>query len=131
MESEDWVINYVKNRDLIERNLIGHEIKGELIKFKFKKHEQDYIIKEVLDESVFDIKSTGETTTIVCLNTEHNVDFVVKNWDKLKKDPKLKVMFVNFSANRKWILSPYTHDKIADPESLETGIQSMYSASLG
>ena len=118
MEPEEWIVNYVKNRDLIERKLIGHEIQGELIKFKYEHKETDYIVKEVLTDDVFDINTSGEQTTIVCLNSEHNVKFVIDNWDKMKKDTKLKIMFVNFTTNVKWILSPNTHDKIADPESL-------------
>ena len=53
---------------------------------------------------------------------------VFDNWDKLIDFKFLSVYFVNpwSSLDKKWVIYPYTHNRIADEDSLETGLKSMF-----
>jgi ABC-type sulfate transport system substrate-binding protein len=81
----------------------------------------------VLKSMMADIRK-GKKTTVVTFNTRHNLSTLISFWDDAAKDRDLCIIFVNpeSSADRKWIIYPYTHNKISDESSLEEGLKSIF-----
>ncbi|MBS3129004.1 hypothetical protein J4410_07725, partial [Candidatus Woesearchaeota archaeon] len=52
-------------------------------------------------------------------NTRKNFQMLVQHWQALKTFPKLCIFFVNphSATETKWIIYPYTHDRITEKES--------------
>ena len=126
MDLKEWTINYVKNKDIWNKKLLKHTISGEVIEFKFKDKLHDYIVKEKLNSEILKTWLKSNSITIVCLCIDDNFDFLLKHWDSLKENSKLSLIFVNLVENNKWIINPHTHSLIADPDSFEIGLKSMF-----
>lgn len=66
---------------------------------------------------------------LVTLNTKKNFELIVKHFKELAKFHNfLQVMVINPNSqtDMKWIIFPYTHSRIADPETLELGLKAMF-----
>ncbi|MFC1648075.1 hypothetical protein ACFL1B_01315 [Nanoarchaeota archaeon] len=125
MNLNEWTINFVKHKDIIHRKLEGHEEKGNKIIFKFKDRSEDYIINEKLSAML----PCSNKATLVCQYNEENFNTFLKNWKELVKNKELTIVFVNPEKNAKWQIRPYTHNLIADPDSLDLGLRTMFEAS--
>jgi hypothetical protein len=129
----DWTVNYVKNRDLTFRKLVGYKehAKDEYISFEFKDKTVAHFIVDKLTDKIFDIIKSHDHKVIVCQNTEENFKFLIKNWKKVSEIKNLSFLFVNLKINDKWIVNPHTHSMIADPASVESGLRTMFDTANG
>lgn len=126
----EWTENYLKNRDLSVRKIVSMKTdeKNNLIDVKFKDKSVKHHILPVLSEQT--LTGTG-SRVIVSLNSKENFDFLIKNWGKISKIKDFSILFVNLKHNDKWLINPYVHSMIADPESLESGLKTMFDAANG
>ncbi len=124
-----WIVDYVKNRDIIEKKIESIEDKENIVHVKYKDREQFILVIPYLEN--FDFLEKFEKQNyymVVVLNTKENLDQLIKNWARLIGFKFLSVFFVNpwSSLDKKWIIYPYTHNNIADTSSLSTGLKSMF-----
>lgn len=126
----EWTNNYLKNRDLTLRKIVSLKVdeKNNFIDVKFKDKTVHYQIVPVLTQQTF--SGTGNRV-VVCLNSKENFDFLIKNWNEFSKIKDFCILFVNLKHNDKWLINPYVHSLIADPESLESGLKTMFDAANG
>lgn len=68
------------------------------------------------------VQATQECCVYVIENSKKNVDRVVQAWAQLSQSPQIKIIFVNLSAQGKWILWPAVHAKIAEESNLKEGL---------
>ncbi len=127
----EWTIHFFKNRDMIHKRIenIEKDKNGFDIRIKFKDKEQFVIVLETLDiELILSKLNDDSHFSIVTLNSKQNLDLMVKNWKKLAAFKSLNLIFVNPFSNldKKWIVSPYVHNRICDGNSLELGLKSMF-----
>jgi hypothetical protein len=129
----DWTINYVKNKDLTFRKLVKYteHAKEEYISFEFKDKTVAHFIVNKLSEKIFDIIKSHDYKIIVCLNTEDNFKFLIRDWEKLSDVKNLSFVFVNLKISDKWVINPHTHSIIADPASIESGLRTMFDTANG
>ncbi|MGV8086664.1 MAG: hypothetical protein ACP5N1_03465 [Candidatus Woesearchaeota archaeon] len=130
-ELMEWTLHYVKNKDLTFRKLVKYTEKSESIEFEFKDKKITHFIIEKLSERVFDIIKNSEHKVIVCPNIEENFKFLIKDWEKLSNTKNLSFLFVNMKINDKWVINPHTHSMIADPETIESGLRTMFDTANG
>ena len=129
----DWTKNFVKNKDIITKKIekIENEKEGFDLYIKYKDREQYFIITPKIEDidSIIQKINNEYYLSIVTLNSKENFDAVLKNWNRLISFKFLSIIFVNpFSElDKKWIIFPYTHNKISDEKSLETGLKSMFA----
>ena len=132
----DWTINFIKNKDIVSKKI--EQIENGKDSFdlyvKYKDREQYFIIAPNINDIDFIIgKISGVVNntayfSIVTLNSKVNFDIILENWNKLINFKFLNIIFVNpFSElDKKWIIFPYTHNKICDESSLKSGLKSMF-----
>ena len=127
----EWAINYIKNRDLLKKNIESIEKSKEdgfIVNFKDKK--QYFIVKPFIEDfsEIINKINKGEYFSLVIFNTKENFKAIVDNWNILIEFKNLSIYFVNpFSQlDKKWIIYPYTHHKISDKASLEIGLRTMF-----
>ena len=79
----DWTLNYVKNKDLTFRKLVKYteQPKEEYIDFEFKDKKVAHFIMDKVSDKMFDVIKNHDHKIIVCLNTEDNFKFLIKNWN--------------------------------------------------
>jgi len=127
---EEWVINYVKSKDVFKKTII--EIKKEVseIVVIHKHKEEKFFIDPFLENIGNDLKAIKQDSPafVVCMNSPENLKKLLASWKDLVAYLHLGFLFLNpFSKTEKaWIIFPYTHSKIADESSLKAGIQSMF-----
>ena len=126
-----WTINYVKNKDLLAKEIVSLEKHNEELYVKFKNKEQFFLMLPTIndvDEIVHKIREK-QNLTIIVLNSGENFDIIVKNWKRFIDFQKFTIIFINPFSNldKKWILSPYIHNKICDNTSLITGLKSIFN----
>jgi len=116
----------VKHRDLVARKIVSVEEEegGVLVTYKDKKVL--FVPALTLDDPSA-LTAGKEAKTIVTLNNEGNVAFLLKHWKEASSQPNLTIMFINpfSSGDTKWVICPHIHSKIADPSSLKLGLESM------
>lgn len=131
----DWIARFVKNKDLIVKNIQEISQKEELVIAKLKDgKEHKYLIEPFLDntnlDSALDKIKNSEHCSLVVYNTKEAFDTVIKNWEKLAKFKRhFNIYFVNpFSKTEKrWSLYPMTHDLITDDAWLKPGLLSIFA----
>ena len=132
-ELSAWTVNYVKNRDLTFRKLVKYteKPKDDSIEFEFKDKSVTHFIVDKVTDKIFDIIKNHEHKVIVCPNNDDNFKFLIKNWKKLSDIKNLSFLFVNLKLGDKWVINPHTHSMIADPDSIESGLRTMFETANG
>jgi hypothetical protein len=124
MNLKEWAESYIDYLNTYKKNLKNKLIKEDYIECEYSdKGKIIYYIYNTLENPFF-----GENHVIICLNTKKNLDFLVKNWKKFLEYKKLKVIFSNPKLNLQWSIIPYLHNMYGDPESLKTGLKSLFSS---
>ena len=125
----DWMIRFFENRDTIKNNIIKikKNEKGSDFVVYYKDRTKYFIVKTMMETSVFNKMENNENFGIVTLNNKENIRFVFNNWKKLIDFKFLSFYFVNPFSNsdKMWVLTPNIHDKICDKDSLKLGLKSM------
>lgn len=121
---KDWIINLVRHKDILARNII--EIIENPLTVKFKDKEIAYLTEPTLNDGL--LKKIGENKCVVTFNTKKNFDFFAKHFNELSKFRGLVFYFINPFSNldKKWVIHPCVHAQIADNTSLKTGLKSMF-----
>lgn len=125
MQLREWTKIYLKQRDLIKREIQSLDETAEgLVKRKKDGSEEQIIIAERLDPGSLQ-KSPA---AICCLNTKANVQTLETNWGTFSGKEGLLLIFANPKRNEQWLIKPHHHARIADPESLAQGLQAMHES---
>src|SRR3989339_875665 len=85
----EWTINYIKNKDLTLKKIQAIETVKDIINIKYPDKTTRFQVKPVLDDKAL------MPQTVVCLNSEENFKFLIKNWAKMSKINGLNILFVN------------------------------------
>jgi len=120
----EWTIFYVKNKDIIKKDIKDYNVMKNYVEFEYKDKKHVYYSYPELDEEIFE-KTTEGWVTLVCLNKKENINFTVRNWEKLIKNPKFSMIFVHPKSSQKWIIFPHTHNKITEKSTLKLGLETM------
>lgn len=127
-ELKDWMVQHLKNRDVFFRKIKEIREKSDsLVEVEYKDKSQVIHILPVLDISKLKLEDCP--VTLVTLNKKSNLSLLIKNWDILAAKPSLNVYFVNPSivGENKWIIVPYTHNKIIEKKTLKLGLEALFS----
>lgn len=128
MHLGEWAVEYVKTRDLIFGTLREIREERDRIIFTFTDHTHTYYIREALTQEAIDLLNSESEQTLVCANTEANLRFLIEHWQQLCSYPHTRLLFVNTRHNMRWGIAPATHNRIADPAKLETGLRSLFES---
>ena len=132
MDLKEWAIHYIKQKDLIKKDLISYKEEKDRIVCEYKEGRKGiYLCNENLDlKRIKDIKD-NEAVSFVCICNEHNFKILTDNWDLFKTKQNLTFFFLNPNIAEKWIIKPAVHAKIADPATLKQGLRTMYDTCMG
>jgi len=125
---KEWTINFVKNKDIYNKNLVDYEEKENLLLFHFKNDDKRYLVLDVLDKSVLLFVKQPGFKVVVCNAKKENRDFLVNSWSSFVNVDNFSFIFVKTNTNARWIINPFVHARICDEESLVLGLKSMYSS---
>lgn len=125
----EWIIYYAKNKDIIKKEIKEYKILKNYVEFECKDKKHIYYACPELNEEIIE-KSKDGWVTVVCLNKKENINFTVSNWERLIKNPKFSMIFVNPVSHQKWIIYPHTHNKITEKSTLKLGLETMASEVL-
>jgi hypothetical protein len=126
MDLKEWIKTYLKSRDVFQKSIECFEdLNGDFIV-----HKSDSSTFFLIRPELKDAKEATKdgNVSLVTLNTKKNVNTIVSNWNLLSQKQNLCIYFVNLSSNEKWILYPFTHNKITDKSSLKRGLMSLYES---
>lgn len=129
-----WIIQFLRHRDMFFKKIIEVKEKDDEIIVKYKDKDQLVLIEP--DISMVSKSRTvpkGGYLYIVTFNTEENLKSLISGWDYFTSLDKLSIYFVNpfvVDGERKWIVSPFTHDKVTEKKSLRTGLKSLFEGVL-
>ena len=136
MDLKEWAMHFVKNKDLFQRKIKEIKDKKKSIQILNKDGSTHmYFMQENLNltELTSDLeesnKDKNKHVSIVCLNKRKNLDILLEHWKKISEFQRCCFIFVNLNSltEKRWIIRPHIHAKIADPESLKTGLEAMFS----
>jgi len=129
----EWIIHFLKNKDLIHRKIVSIEKDRHNfdIYVKYKEKEEFFIIEPLIEDIKNILNKLKEDIHygLVLFNNKMNLDLVIENWKSLLEFPNLTLYFVNphSKLDKKWILRPAVHQKICEESSLKTGLKSMFA----
>ncbi|MFH1174073.1 MAG: hypothetical protein V1725_03015 [archaeon] len=119
MQLIEWTTRFIKFKDAMERKLQSMKEENNKIICQFKDKTLTYVCGQLAD-------FVPEDAIFVCENTPENLDVLIKKWDAYTQCRKLMIIFVNLARNEKWSIIPYTHSLIAERESLEQGLRTLF-----
>jgi len=128
----DWIITYLKNRDLMFRKIESVEQNKDGFDFyiKFKDKEQFFLVMPLLQDipNILSKFNSENHFGLVVFNTHENFDLLIKEWEKFAGIKNLSIYFINPFSNldKKWIIHPYTHNNICEKNALKKGLKSMF-----
>lgn len=137
----EWAVNFIKNKDAVHKKIeqIENGKDGFDLYVKYKDKEQYFMLIPKISDvgNITDYisgkinaitQSDGVYFSIVTLNSKDNFDALLKNWRRLIYSKRLSIIFANplSETDKKWSISPYTHNKICDDSSLESGLKSIF-----
>lgn len=129
----EWLIRFVKNKDLIFRKIESIGKSGELVIAKLKDgKEHAYLVEPFLgdiDAALAKLKGY-EISTMAVYNTKENFDSFMKSWDKFARfSRQFSIHFINpFSKTEKrWTLFPMTHDMVTEKAGLKPGLLALFA----
>lgn len=128
---KEWAVNYIKNKDILTKFIeeIDESPKEWDIAVKTKTGEKYYlVVPDIGDFNEIAKRIEGKSVVVVALNTKKNLDVLIKNWENAAKHPGLCFIFVNPDSEieKKWIVFPYTHEKVTEKKSLERGLKALF-----
>ena len=123
----EWIIRYVKHRDLIKKNLIDYKILKNHIEFEFKDKNHIYNICENFNDEILK-EVSDKYITFVVLNKMTNLNFLVNKWENFLKFSKISIIFVHPSSNQSWTVCPYIHNRIAEHKKLKSGLIGLFDS---
>jgi hypothetical protein len=127
----DWVISFLKNKDLIHRKIIDVSTQGQPYdaRITYKDKTQVVMVLPTLDDfEALKQRLNDSHILIAALNNKDNLSFLLSHWKELVSFKNLCMYFINpFSTiDKKWIIFPYTHNRICDESSLRQGLTSLF-----
>jgi len=128
----EWIKLYIKNKDVMLKNLKSIEVVRNEVRVKYKDKEHLFIIEPFIGELDFFIDilrgMSDSGISLVVLNSKENLKKIIEKWNILKEFKLANIFFVNpFSkTDKRWIIYPYTHSRISEEESLELGLNTMF-----
>jgi hypothetical protein len=127
---KSWITEYMKHKDIFQKSI--KEIKqGERdIQIEYKGKRQIVLIEPCLEnmDAVCDTINKN-SVVLAAFNTRQNLNKVIDYWNKLSIATKLHIYFVNpqSQTEKRWIISPYTHNMVSNRSSLKSGLMSLFS----
>ncbi|MDD9954483.1 MAG: hypothetical protein OXR66_09210 [Candidatus Woesearchaeota archaeon] len=121
MKLTEWLVLYVRHKDMLDKKLVDHKEDGNMITFTYKDRNVVGIVQEQLE--VVEIK--GESV-IATLHTKENVEYLANHWEQFTKHNDLTIIFAHPGRNEKLVIKPKTHATIS-----ENVVQGLWSLSQG
>ncbi|MBI5392566.1 hypothetical protein HZA96_01735 [Candidatus Woesearchaeota archaeon] len=139
----DWAYYYAKNKDVLTRTIANIEKKQNELFITHKNKTQKYFVvehlltenkenKAMMDAIIKELQHNKQDTTkfyvIVFYNTKENFQYLIKNWNLFIDFPSLAIIFTNpdSKTDKRWVVQPYTHNKITEKSALESGLKSLF-----
>lgn len=120
MNIREWLVLYVKHKDIVKRSLVKVEESKEHVIFTFK----DGVMSGYPLEQLEVPKGLKGKAIIACLHTRDNVDFLIRHWKEFAAHAELTVILANPVKNEKIIIHTQTHDSVSEGN-VELGIRTM------
>ena len=127
----DWTLRYIKNKDLILKKIVSTEELEDGFHLVKKDNEQRFFVEPFftdVDATLKKVKAYEHNKALVFYHTKENYDALLKHWKNfvdVGRDFTLFIINPFSKTDRVLTLSPYTHNLIADPDSLDTGLKTM------
>src|SRR3989338_2145561 len=139
----EWVYYYAKNKDVLTRTIVKIEKKqNELFIIHKNKIQQYFVVEHISiqkkeDKEIMDTilkvlqqnkSDAAKFYVIVFYNTTENLQYITKNWNLFVGFPNLTIIFANPASktDKRWVIQPYTHNKITEKAALESGLKSLF-----
>ncbi|MBS3131425.1 hypothetical protein J4212_03255 [Candidatus Woesearchaeota archaeon] len=124
-----WMANFLKNKDAFTRRIESIQDKGDgnfTISYKDGRAAECLILPDT--QELLQALDREKHYIICLLNSRKSLDFLIANWKSLIDFRSMTIYFVNplSQLEKKWIISPYTHNRICDDASLKLGLNSMF-----
>jgi hypothetical protein len=128
MDLKEWIIEYVKNRDVFRKSIKSIEDNGSDVVITYKSTIEHCVISPVLADVLSDLDDK-KNMVVVTSNKKENLKTLIDSWQTLINFPSLTIYFVNpkSTTEQKWVIRPHLHNKVADDDALKPGLQSIFS----
>ncbi len=124
-----WIQEYLRHKDMFQRK-IKKIVDGNPPTVVYSDKETKILVEPVIT-NIDDIRESCSdgSVILVTLNMMKNLKMIADNWSKLISNPDFCIYFVNpvGAAEKRWVIFPYTHNKIAERSSLKSGLKSLFS----
>ncbi|MBN2567083.1 hypothetical protein JXB02_03310 [Candidatus Woesearchaeota archaeon] len=126
-----WTAEYLHNRNLMTRAYVSIEERADRIVAEAKDGSRHmfFVVPDLGMAAEALREATGSPKpAIITANTRKNVEALAAAWKSFVAVPRLSIYFVSPGAagEKRWIIHPSTHDRIADAASLKRGLLALY-----
>jgi hypothetical protein len=115
-----WAKQYFEHKDIFKQEIDSIEELEETLTITKKNGIQEVVILYAKFKGKCEKK-----TWVVAQNTTQAVDTVISEWSTLSQEEKIRLIFIDLTTNKFWLLHPYTHARIADDSKLKEGLRAL------
>src|SRR3989344_828918 len=115
MNLKELALNFVKSRNAFTKKFDRIREEENIIKAESSEEKEYFCVFEELPELsiIRDLPDKSDKTTLITLNTKENFNKILDYWEFLAHEKRIFLVFVNPSANDKWVLHPASHNLIS------------------
>ena len=123
VDLKEWAIEYIKHKDAFKQQIVDIMVHDDNLVVRYKDKEELVLICPELSQS-FSRLDKYSYVSVFTFNTQSNFNELIERWHQLTSIEGLTIYFTNpdSSTDTKWIIRPNLHNKIADEDSLKTGL---------
>lgn len=131
-EYKEWMVQFQRYKDSYFKKIKDIKDTGDFVEIEFKDKVLSILVKPVIadiKEVIAFSKEDERFKSLVVANTKKNLKMIIDNWEDICKNTKFNIYFINpvSSTEQKWILSPYTHNRITEKKNLKSGLSALFS----
>lgn len=131
MDLKEWLANYLKWKDQVDHALKDIKTDKNSLEAIYEDRKAKFLVVETLTKEDL-AKAQDKSYKGICTkNSEENFSFLILHWNELVKLQGFMLLFVNLNLGEKWVLFPSTHNAIAEKDTLEQGLRTMFEMANG
>jgi len=121
----EWAKLYLKHKDIVKKNIIDIKEDNNSLFIETKEGKELGICSEDLPIDIPNLEQYNKLYIFV-KHKKENLNALIQRWEELTHIKILLIFFVDYKKDKKWIISPFSHSKVAS-DNIEKSLKALYS----
>lgn len=118
----EWAKHYFKSKDAFKKEIQDIEVTDSYLILKKEGSKELVQVVESMEELSKEFLTKFDSVWLICKDSSKLTQSICDSWDFLTAFSNLKLLSIDLKSASKWIINPYSHSKIVEPNSLKKSL---------